>query len=92
MEENSRQTRKKQPFLLYIVMVRVYHRRFGVPESNCKFMCYAIPFLFVYLIDLRQGLILFSNQGMLSKIMWVVCAISSFSGKKTPDEMMSCKT
>ena len=50
MEENSRQTRKKQPFL-YIVMVRVYHRRFGVPQSNCKFMCYAIPFLFVYLID-----------------------------------------
>ena len=37
--------------VLYIVMVRVYHRRFGVPESNCKFMCYAIPFLFVYLID-----------------------------------------
>ena len=52
MEENSRQTRKKQPFL-YIVMVRVYHRRFGVPESNWEFMCYAIPipFLFVYLID-----------------------------------------
>ena len=50
MEENSRQTPKKQPFL-YIVMVRVYHRRLGVPESNCKFMCYAIPFLFVYLID-----------------------------------------
>ena len=50
MEANSRQIRKKQP-LLYIVMVRVYHRRFGVPESNCKFMCYAIPFLFVYLID-----------------------------------------
>ena len=52
-EENSRQIRKKQPFL-YIVMVRVYHRRFGVLESNCKFMCYAIPFhisLFVYLID-----------------------------------------
>ena len=25
----------------------------GVPESNCKFICYAIPipFLFVYLID-----------------------------------------
>ena len=38
-------------FWLYIVMVRVYHRQFGVPESNCKFMCYAIPFLFVYLID-----------------------------------------
>ena len=37
--------------VLYIVMVHVYHRRFGVPESNCKFMCYAIPFLFVYLID-----------------------------------------
>ena len=37
--------------VLYIVMIRVYHRRFGVPESNCKFMCYAIPFLFVYLID-----------------------------------------
>ena len=50
MEENSRQTREKQSFL-YIVMVRVYHRRFGVPESSCKFMCYAIPFLFVYLID-----------------------------------------
>ena len=45
-EENSRQIRKKQPFFLNIVMVRVYHRRFGVPESNCKFMCYAIPFLF----------------------------------------------
>ena len=41
---------EKQPFL-YIVMVRVYHRRFGVPESNCKFVCYAIPFPFVYLID-----------------------------------------
>ena len=37
--------------VLYIVMVRVYHRRFGVPESNCEFMCYAIPSLFVYLID-----------------------------------------
>ena len=50
MEENSRQIRKKQPFL-YVVMVRVYHRRFGVPECNCKFMFYAIPFLFVYLTD-----------------------------------------
>ena len=50
MEEKSRLIQKKQPFL-YIVMVRVYHRRFGVPESICKFMCYAIPFLFVYLID-----------------------------------------
>ena len=52
MEENSRQTRKKQT-LLYIVMVRVNHGRFGVPESNSKFMCYAIPipFLFVYVID-----------------------------------------
>ena len=37
--------------VLYIVMVRVYHRRFGVPVSNCKFMCYAVLFLFVYLID-----------------------------------------
>ena len=37
--------------VLYIDMVLVYHRRFGVPGSNCKFMCYAIPFLFVYLID-----------------------------------------
>ena len=51
MEENSRQIRKKQPFFLYIVMVRVYHRRFGVPESYCEFMCFAIPLLFVYLID-----------------------------------------
>ena len=93
MEENSRQTRKKQPFL-YIVMVCVYHRRFGVPESNWEFMCYAIPipFLFVYLKTLRQELILFSNKGMLSKITWVVCAISSFGGKKTPDEMMPRKT
>ena len=41
---------EEQSFL-YIVMVPVYHKRFGVPESNCKFMCYAIPFLFVYLID-----------------------------------------
>ena len=37
--------------VLYIVMIRVYHRRFGVPESNCKVICYAIPLLFVYLID-----------------------------------------
>ena len=29
---------------------------------------------------------------MLSKITWVVCAISSFRDKKTPDEMMPRKT
>ena len=29
---------------------------------------------------------------MLSKITWVVCAISSFRGNKTPDEMMPRKT
>ena len=29
---------------------------------------------------------------MLSKITWVVCAISSFRGKKMPDEMMPRKT
>ena len=29
---------------------------------------------------------------MLSKITWVVCAISSFRSKKTPDEMMPRKT
>ena len=50
---------RKQPayteetVVLYIVMVRVYQRRFGVPESYCKSMCHAIPFLFVYLIDLE---------------------------------------
>ena len=44
-------TEETAGFFLYIVMVRVYHRRFGVPESNCKFVCYAIPFLFIYLID-----------------------------------------
>ena len=49
-EGNSRQIRTKQPFL-YIVMECVYHRRFGVPESNYKLMCYAIPFLFEYSID-----------------------------------------
>ena len=48
-EENGRQIRKKQPFL-YIFIVRDYHRRFGVPESYCKFMCYAIPFLFAICI------------------------------------------
>ena len=53
-EENSRQIRKKQP-LLYIVTVRVYHRRFGVPESNCKSMCYAIPFLFPICIFNKPG-------------------------------------
>ena len=34
---------------------------------------------------------MFSNQCMLSKITWLVCAISSFCGEKTPDEMMPCK-
>ena len=34
---------------------------------------------------------MFSNQGMLSKITWLVCAISAFRGEKMPDEMMSCK-
>ena len=29
---------------------------------------------------------------VLTKITWVVCAISSFRGKKTPDEMMPRKT
>ena len=51
----------------------------------------ALPIALRVPATLRQGLILFSNQGMLSKITWVVCAISSFSGKKTPDEMMPRK-
>ena len=34
---------------------------------------------------------MFSNQGMLSKIAWLVYVNSSFRGEKTPDEMMPCK-